>query len=144
MSSETSAQETPRHLWIIGVLALLWNAFGALDYLMTQTRNETYMAQFTPEQVEYFHGFPSWVVAAWALAVWGGVLGCVLLLLRTRWAVPVFAVSLASMVVTTFHNFVLSNGIEAPKSTKASPPGTPPRKVASRKGFQSIRRKPAT
>jgi ABC-type xylose transport system permease subunit len=53
-----------------------------------------------------------WVIAAWAIAVWGGVLGSVLLLLRRRLAVPVFLVSLAGLVVTTFHNYVLSNGLE--------------------------------
>jgi hypothetical protein len=103
----------PRHLWVIGVLALLWNAMGAFDYLMTQTRNESYMGNFTPEQLEYFYGFPTWVVAFWALAVWGGVLGTILLLMRKRLAVGVFLVSFVSMVITSFHNFVLSDGMEA-------------------------------
>ena len=52
------------------------------------------------------------VVALWALAVWGGVLGSVLLLLRKQLAVGVFLVSFVCMVVTTIHNFVLSNGLE--------------------------------
>lgn len=112
MSTDSLPRKTPRHLWIVGGLALLWNAFGALDYLMTQTRSETYMAQFSAEQLEYFYGFPAWVVATWALAVWGGVLGCVLLLFRTRWAVPVFGLSLVCMLITTVHNYGLSNGLE--------------------------------
>lgn len=103
---------TPRHLWVVGVLALLWNAMGAFDYLMTQTKNATYMSAFTPEQLEYFYSFPAWAVAAWAIAVWGGVLGSVLLLLRRRIAVPVFLVSLVAMVLTTIYNFVLSEGLE--------------------------------
>lgn len=108
----SSNGRTPWHLWVVGALSLLWNAVGAFDYLMTQTRNEGYMSSFTPEQLEYFYGFPSWVVAFWALAVWGGVLGSVLLLLRKKLAVGVFLVSFVSMVVTTIHNFVLSNGLE--------------------------------
>ena len=102
----------PRHLWVVGIFALLWNAMGAFDYLMTQTQNEGYMGNFSPEQLEFFYGFPSWVVAFWALAVWGGVLGAVLLLLRKKLAVGVFLVSFLSMVVTTVHNFFLSNGLE--------------------------------
>jgi ribose/xylose/arabinose/galactoside ABC-type transport system permease subunit len=85
---------------------------GALDYVMTQTKNEAYMSQFTPEQVAYFYGFPAWVVAAWATAVWGGVLGSLLLLFRKRFAVPVFLASLITMVITTLHNYVFSNGLE--------------------------------
>jgi len=79
---------------------------------MTQTKNEAYMSSFTPEQLEFFYGFPVWVVAAWAVAVWGGVIGSVLLLLRKRFAVQVFLGSLIAMVITTIHNYVLSDGLE--------------------------------
>jgi hypothetical protein len=108
-----SEQRTPTHLWVVGVVSLLWNAMGAMDYYMTQTQNEQYMAAFTPEQLEYFYGFPAWAVACWATAVWGALLGSILLLARTRWAYPVFAVSFAAMLLTTIYNFGLSNGLEA-------------------------------
>ncbi|MGD8395654.1 MAG: hypothetical protein PVF43_09280 [Candidatus Eiseniibacteriota bacterium] len=103
--SETGGATTPRHLWIVGVLALVWNVLGAMDYIMTETRYEAYMGQFSPEQLEFFYGFPAWLVAFWAVAVWGGVLGAVLLLLRRKLAVPVFIVSFLCMVVTTVHNY---------------------------------------
>lgn len=107
-----STVATPWHLWLVGVLALLWNGIGAFDYLMTQTRNASYMSQFTPEQLAYFYAFPSWVVSSWALSVWGAVLGSVLLLLRKRWAVTVFGVALATMVITTIYNFGLTSGAD--------------------------------
>jgi hypothetical protein len=97
---------------MVGGFGVLWNSVGAFDYLMTQTRNESYMRQFTPEQLEYFYGFPTWVVAFWALAVWGGLLGTILLLLRKRSAVSVLLFSFLAMIVTSFQNFVLSNGID--------------------------------
>ena len=109
---ESDAKQTPWHLWVISGLAVLWNAMGAFDYVMTQTGNEAYMSGFTPEQLAFFYGFPPWVVAAWAIAVWGGVLGALLLLLRRRLAVWVFLISLVAMVITTFHNYFLSNGME--------------------------------
>jgi len=103
---------TPKHLWIVGVVTLLWNLMGAYDYLMTQTRNEAYMGKFTTEQLDYFYGFPVWFEAFWALAVWGGVLGSILLLMRKGLAVKVFLVSLGSMVITAIYNFGMSNGLE--------------------------------
>ena len=106
------ARSTPWHVWVIGVIALLWSSIGAFDYLMTQTKNAAYMSAFPPEQLAWFYGLPAWVVAAWATAVWGGVLGSVLLLLRKRLAAPVFLVSLVAMVVTTFQNWVLANAAE--------------------------------
>ena len=114
MSDDAAAtpQRAPWHLWLVGILGLLWNAMGAFDYVMTETQNEAYMSQFTPEQLEFFYGFPTWVVAFWALAVWGGVVGAILLLLRKRLAAPVFLVSFLSMIITSIHNFFLSNGLE--------------------------------
>jgi len=111
-SNDAFIEETPWHLWVVGVVALLWNAMGALDYFMTQTRNEDYMAQFTPEQLEFFYGLPAWVDAFWAIAVWGGVVGAILLLVRRSQAVSVFLASLISLTITTFQNYVLSNGLE--------------------------------
>jgi hypothetical protein len=110
--SEEHAAKTPLHLWIVGVVTLLWNAVGAFDYTMTQTQNTEYMANFTPEQLEFFYGFPSWVVFFWAIAVWGSVVGSALLLARKSLAVHVFLASLVSMLITSFHNFILSNGME--------------------------------
>lgn len=97
--------------WTIGIIALLWNGMGALDYTMTQTRNASYLSSFTPEQLAYFYGFPKWAIATWALSVWGGVLGSLALLLRKSWTVQVFAVSLVTMLITFFHNFVLTDGL---------------------------------
>ncbi|HYJ30358.1 MAG TPA: hypothetical protein VEW25_08465 [Allosphingosinicella sp.] len=99
---------TPIHLWVVGGLATLWNAFGALDYLMTQTRNEAYLAHFTDPQRVYFESFPLWMEATWALGVWGGLVGSLLLLARSRWAVAAFAVSLAGLAVSTIYQYVLS------------------------------------
>ena len=95
--------------WLIAVISLLWNGMGAFDYVMTQTKNAQYLAQFSPEQLAFFHGFPAWVNASWAIAVWFGVLGSILLLLRRRQAVPVFLLSLVAMVLTAIHNFALSS-----------------------------------
>ncbi|NNJ77956.1 MAG: hypothetical protein HKP19_01735, partial [Xanthomonadales bacterium] len=62
--------KTPFHLWLIGILAVLWNAIGAFDYTATQMQMDFYMSQFSEEQLAYFYGFPAWVDAAWAIAVW--------------------------------------------------------------------------
>ena len=107
-----AAPAVPKHLWIVGVLSLLWNAVGAWDYLMTQTQNAAYMGSFTQPQLDFFYGLPTWVVALWATAVWGGVLGSLLLLARKRVATTVFLVSLVCAVLVGIQNFALSNGFE--------------------------------
>lgn len=91
---------TPWHLWAVGVVALLWNGYGGYDYVMTQTNNAAYLAQFTAEQRAYFDSFPLWMEAVWAIGVWGGVLGAVLLLLRSKWAFQAFLASLIAFAVS--------------------------------------------
>ena len=102
----------PVHLWIVGILALLWNAVGAFDYLATKLRLDFYMSQFTPEQLDYFYGFPAWMIAAWAVGVWGALLGTLALLMRKTWAVWLYGASLLGLAVSTVYNFVLSSGAE--------------------------------
>jgi hypothetical protein len=105
-----STAKAPRHLWIVGILATLWNAIGAFDYSATQLRAEFYMSQFTPQQLAYFYGFPAWAVAAWAVAVWGSLLGSLGLLMRKAWAVWLFGAAIVAMALTTLQNFVLTDG----------------------------------
>ena len=102
----------PAHLWVVGILSLLWNSFGAFDYLATQMQLDFYVGQFTEQQRAYFEGFPPWFVAAWAFGVWGAFAGSIGLLLARRWAVWAFAVSLAGLAVNTLYSFVLSDGAE--------------------------------
>lgn len=109
---ETTSTRTPWHLWVVGIIGLLWNAGGAFDYVMTQTRNADYMQNFTEAQLEYFYSFPAWADATWAIAVWGGVLGCVLLLLRSRWSVYVFAASFVCMLINMIYMYAINNGLE--------------------------------
>jgi hypothetical protein len=114
--SETTAgelrQKTPIHLWIVGVLALLWNAMGAFDYLATKLKLSFYMSNFTQEQLDYFYGFPAWATVGWAFGVWGAVAGTIGLLMRRSWAVWAYAVSLAGMVLNSVYTLVLTNGMD--------------------------------
>jgi hypothetical protein len=108
MNNSTKA---PAHLWIVGLLAVLWNAIGAFDYTATEYRLDFYMSQFNEQQLDYFYGFPAWAVAAWAIAVWSSLLGSLGLLLRKSWAVWLFGAGLAGLAVSTFYNFVITDGI---------------------------------
>lgn len=108
----TQPATTPWHVWVVGVVSLLWNSVGAMDFVMTEAKNKAYMSGFTPAQLEFYYGFPLWVVAAWGIAVWGGVLGSLLLLLRSRLAVHLFLASFICIILTSIHNYALSNGLK--------------------------------
>jgi len=98
--------------WIIAGAALAWNLLGVAIYYRTVTATrESLAGDFTPEQIELMVSAPVWVTSAYAIAVFGGAIGSVLLLLRKSLAVPVFALSLAGILVQNFHGFVLADGL---------------------------------
>ena len=71
----------------------------------------SFLTSFTPAQLEYFYGFPPWAYAAWAIGVWGSMLGAIGLLLRKTWAVWAFGAALLGLAVSSFYNFVLTDGM---------------------------------
>lgn len=99
----------PAHLWIVAILGALWNGFGVFDFVMTETANPAYLARYGADETAYFMNFPVWFVAFWALGVWGGLAGSLLLLARSKHAVTMFALSLLGLFVTTVYQFVLSS-----------------------------------
>jgi hypothetical protein len=108
--ADGGAGKVPVHFWIVGVLGLAWNAFGAYDYLMTKTQGDAYMrsAGMTPEQISAMHAMPAWMTAVWAIGVWGAVLGTLLLLLRNKLAVPVFLASLLGFLVSLVYAYLIA------------------------------------
>ncbi|MBY9067399.1 hypothetical protein K1X12_10840 [Hyphomonas sp. WL0036] len=114
MTEDTSviAPRTGWHLWLVGILAILWNGFGCVDFTMTITRNEAYLKPYPPELIDYFFTMPWWTWALWAVGVFGGLLGAITLLLRSTWAVKLFALSLLAAVASTINGMTAT---DAPK-----------------------------
>lgn len=96
---------TPMHLWIVGGLATVWHAMSASSYVMTKMGNEDHMARGGEAMRAYFEGFPMWMEVSWALGVWGALLGSLLLLARSRWAVIGFALALLGLAGGTLYLF---------------------------------------
>lgn len=109
MNTDATAK-TPWHLWVIGVVSLIWNGGGAYDYTMTQTRNMDYLTMGAENagvpvnvMVDYYTTFPAWADAFWAFGVWGAVAGSLLLILRSRFALYGFGLSLIGLIGTTIY-----------------------------------------
>ena len=98
--------------WCVSALALFWNSFGALDYFMTQTKNTAWMSNFSPELLEYVYSFPAWAIAGWAVGVWGGVAGALLMFFKSRFAFTLFMLSFIGLIFNTIYMDGLSNGME--------------------------------
>lgn len=97
------ARKTPAWYWAVAGLALVWNAYGCLDFALTAARSSAYLAAFPPDYVAYLDTLPLWLFGYWAAGVGGALLGSVLLLVRSRWAPATFALSLVGLLVTTLY-----------------------------------------
>lgn len=98
--------------WIISGLALIWNLMGVMAYITTVTMTPEALQALPPEQQQLYTDIPKWATAAFAVAVWGSTLGCVLMLLRKKFAKPVFAIALAGILVQMTHSLFISKSIE--------------------------------
>jgi hypothetical protein len=108
----SASTKAPWHLWVVGVVSLLWNAVGALDFTMTQLEVTAYLKGLTPAQLEYIYGFPFWAVLVWGVGTWGSLLGSLFLLLRRRFAVKLFGASIIGALLTNLYSYGLSDGLK--------------------------------
>ncbi|WP_299702381.1 hypothetical protein [uncultured Tateyamaria sp.] len=84
--------------WIIAGLGLAWNLMGCLNFV-TQM-NPDAVAQMPELYQLIIAARPLWATLAFGFAVFGGALGCILLLLRCRMATVALAVSLLAIGLT--------------------------------------------
>lgn len=102
----------PMSFWFICGAALIWSLFGFYAYLDQVTASPERLARaFTPDQIEILQSMPKWATSAFALAVTTGVLGCLALLFRKAWAVPLFVISLLAVLVEDVNSFLLNDMI---------------------------------
>lgn len=104
----TSAARLPRTFWIVAVLATLWNLIGLAMFWLQASLSPEALAGMSAGQREVLLATPAWINVAYALAVIGGVLGGIGLLLRRRWAVAMFALSLAALLAQVLGTFALT------------------------------------
>ena len=105
-----TAVKTPWHLWAVGVIAVLFNAIGVFDFVMSVAQGPAYLASagMTPQQIAHYANMPVWMIGVWALGVFGALLASFLLLLRRRTAFVVFIVSTAAFLMSLVYTYLLS------------------------------------
>lgn len=92
-------EAAPRWFKPVAIAALLWNLLGCFAYLSDVMVTPEDVAKMSAAQQALYASRPAWALGATALAVWGGALGCVGLIVRKRWSRPLLLVSLAGVIV---------------------------------------------
>lgn len=92
----------------LAIAALVWNALGCMAYLADVMLSPEDVAAMSDAQRAMYESRPAWAVSATAVAVWGGLAGCVGLVVKKRWAAPLLMLSLAGIIVQDVGLFVVT------------------------------------
>lgn len=79
--------------WVISSIALVWNLMGVFNYLDQAFMTNKVLEVLPKEQQILYQDVPAWVTAAFAIAVFSGTLGSLLLLLKKKIATTFFTIS---------------------------------------------------
>ncbi|WP_425658568.1 hypothetical protein [Tenacibaculum ascidiaceicola] len=108
----TDSNKPTTLFWIIGVAALVWNGLGVMQYLGMAYMTDEVKAALPEAERALYDNIPSWVTAAFAIAVFGGLIGSAFLLMRKKLARPMFLISLIAIIVQMSYNLFMSRVAE--------------------------------
>ena len=113
MSSQANNRETPNWIFVASVIFIGWNMTGAIFYLNEMFMGPEMFDTMNSAKQDFFSSRPAWGTASYATAVWVGLVGAFLLLLRKRLALPVFIVSLIGALLQITYNLFIGGGLDA-------------------------------
>ena len=99
----TPAIKTPWHLWVVAVLTLLWDGSGAYTIMMAQAGK---LATLTPDEAAYYAAQPLWFVVTTDIGLVSALAAAIALLLRSRMAVWLFALSLVLILFNDIYDLI--------------------------------------
>ena len=103
--NETTITKVHWSFWAVTTFMLIWNALGCVNFI----------AQMSPKMVSSYRDSeqaviqnrPLWATIGFAIAVFGGALGCVLLLVRKSAAIYLFIASLIGLCIAITHSLTV-------------------------------------
>ena len=104
---ENQSKKATTTFKIIAVVALIWNLLGVFNYLGQVYLTDEAKALLPQESQDFFAHAPAWYTGAFAIAVFAGVLGCLLLLLRKPLAKSLLLLSFIAVIVQSIYNFFI-------------------------------------
>lgn len=94
--------------WVVTAIGVLWNLMGVFQFFLefNYWKNPESRIALDQDLAPFYDSTPAWLYGIFAIAVATGLLGCIGLLLRKSWAVPVFLVSLVAVILQMAYNLI--------------------------------------
>ena len=99
--------------WVISVMALVWNLMGVFNYLTQAFMTNEVLASLPKDQQLLYEEVPAWVTAAFAVAVFSGTLGALLLLLKKKVSSTFFILSFVGIIVQMTYGLLISENTDS-------------------------------
>lgn len=110
MSDDTI--KAPSWFTVVAAVMLLWNLLGVMAYIMQVTMTPEVLAALPAAERQLYETTPVWATAAYAIAVNGGVLGCLFLLLKRNLAAIFLQLSLVAVIVQMAYSIYVPESYE--------------------------------
>ncbi len=108
----TNQTKPDTSFWIIGVLALLWNLSGMMTFFMEVFITPEALAALSDAERALYETTPAWSKVVFAIAVFGGTLGCIFLLIKKTLAIQLFNISLLAVLIQMSYYLILTKAME--------------------------------
>ena len=92
-------QRPPGWFIAVAIILALWGALGCIAFYMHVKLGPSVDPTATDWDRAYYAALPGWFNPVYAAAVFGGLLGSLALLFRSKFALPLFVISLAAVVI---------------------------------------------
>ncbi|MDC8829773.1 hypothetical protein [Alteromonas gilva] len=106
-----NAKKMTTGMKIFAWIMVLWNAIGVAAFFSQIMMTPETIATLPEAQQTIYRDIPAWSYAAYALAVFGGLLGTIVLALGKKLAFPLLVMSFAGVLVQQYHNFIVVDAI---------------------------------
>ena len=104
--------KAPVWYWVAAIVFLLWNLMGVGSFFAQVLMTDETMQALPIAEQELYKSYPLWTFFTFALAVFGGTLGCIGLLLKKKWARSMFIVSLIGIIPQMTYVIFIANTAE--------------------------------
>lgn len=107
-----SNNTVPRWFVILAVVLAIWNLIGVMAFVMQMSMTADHIATLPDKEQMLYRDIPIWVNIAFACAVFGGAIGCIVLALKKAMALPILGISLIGVLVQMYHSFFIANTLD--------------------------------
>ncbi len=101
MIADSLAVRGPLWLPAVAGLGVLWNAYGVYQFADSFSQNKASLMAvgMTALQADVYLSLPAWISVVFAIGVFGGLIGSLVLFFKKAIALPIFAVSFAGYIL---------------------------------------------